>query len=260
MDFDKETMRSLMIDHIDGIITGELAKYVELHIEKNPDAKAEYNELKEVLTLISEEKELEVPSEGKALFMDMAKEEINNRHISSSKTRTLNFSIVFKIAAVIAFIVVGYIGGRWIDNTSKIQLEALQSELKKTKELVMMSMMKQESASERLKGILVSSEFEHVDEDIIDALILAMNTDGNVNVRIAAAEALAKFSADEKAKTALIASLNNQNQPAVQIKLIDILVSLGDKNALAPMRNFTEKEDILKSVKDDAQMGIFKLM
>ena len=84
-----------------------------------------------------------------------------------------------------------------------------------------MSMMKQESASERLKGILTSSEFDQVDEDIIDALIMAMNQDSNVNVRIAAAEALAKFSADEKAKSALIASLNNQNYPAVQMKLIE---------------------------------------
>lgn len=260
MDFDKETMRSLMIDHIDGKITGELAKYVELHIEKNPDAMTEYNQLKEVMTLINEERALEVPRKGKAIFLSMAEEEMNKRSTSSSKTRALNFPMILKIAAVIAFVVVGYIGGTWIDNKSKTQLQALQVELRKTKELVLMSMMKQESASERLKGIFASSEFEHVDEDIIDALILAMNNDGNVNVRIAAAEALAKFSADDKAKTALIASLNNQNNPAVQIKLIDILVSMGDKNALVPMKNFTEKEDILKSVKDDAHMGIFKLM
>jgi hypothetical protein len=260
MDFDKETMRSLMIDHIDGKITGELAKYVDLHIEKNPDARAEYQELKEVLTLMSLEKELEVPGEGKEIFLEMAEEEIHKSSVSSSKLRKLNFSFVLKIAAVISFVVAGYIGGTWINNKSRTELQALQVELKKTKELVLMSMMKQESASERLKGILTSSEFDQVDEDIIDALIMAMNQDSNVNVRIAAAEALAKFSADEKAKSALIASLNNQNYPAVQMKLIDILVSLGDKNALVPMREFTEKEDIIKSVKDEAHMGIFKLM
>lgn len=259
MDFDKETMRSLMIDHIDGKITGELAKYVELHIEKNPDAKAEYNELKELLELISEDKELDVPNNSKNIFLDMAKDEMN-KPSSPSTTRALNFSFALKIAAAIAFVVAAYIGGTWINNKSKTQMQALQAELKKTKELVLMSMMKQESASERLKGILASSEFEQVDEDIIDALIIAMNNDSNINVRIAAAEALAKFSADEKAKAALIASLNNQKYPAVQIKLIDILVSMGDKNALAPLKNFTEKEDLLKSVKDDAHMGIFKLM
>lgn len=259
MDFDKETMRSLMIDHIDGKITGELAKYVELHIEKDPDAKTEYDELKEVMYLMSQEKELEIPAEGKDFFLNMTKEEINKAS-TSSKTREFNFSLVLKIAAVISFVVAGYIGGTWIDKKSKTEFQALQSELKKTKELVLLSMMKQESASERLKGILTSAEFEQVDEDIIDALIIAMNSDGNVNVRIAAAEALAKFSDYEKVKTALIASLNNQKYPAVQIKLIDILVTMGDKNALKPMRKFTEKEDIIKSVKDEAHMGIFKLM
>ena len=101
---------------------------------------------------------------------------------------------------------------------------------------------------------------KNADEDIIDALIMAMNSDININVRIAAAEALSLFSDNEKARLALIASLNQQSFPAVQMKLIDILVNLGDKNALNPMRRFSEKEDVLRSVKDEAHMGIFKLL
>ena len=44
-----EEMNSLMIDHIDGKLTGELGKYVERHIEKHPEAVREYDELKDVI-------------------------------------------------------------------------------------------------------------------------------------------------------------------------------------------------------------------
>lgn len=249
-----------MIDHIDGKITGELAKYVEIHLEKNPEAKAEYLALKEMMELIDHGKDIDVPDENKKAFLQMAKEEMSKPAPAKTKTVKVDFSLIFKIAAAIAFVVVGYIGGSWLNSTPKDEIIALQAELKNAKELVLMGMMKQESASERLKGIMASYEFEQVDNDIVDALILAMNQDENINVRIAAAEALARFSENEQARMALIASLNNQSYPAVQIKLIDILVSMGDKNALNPMKEFAEKEDLIISVKDEAHMGIFKLM
>jgi len=260
MEFDKETMRSLMIDHIDGKITGELAKYVELHLEKNAEAKVEYQELKEVMELIQHEREIEIPEGSKETFLQLAQEELKKPDSIKTKSFYFDSSTLFKIAAAIAFVVVGYIGGTWLNNKSKDELFTLQTELKKTKELVLMGIMKQESASERLKGIMASYEFESVDDDIVDALIIAMNNDHNINVRIAAAEALSRFSENEKARIALIASLNNQSYAAVQMKLIDILVSMGDKNALNPMKEFAEKEDVIKSVKDEAHMGIFKLM
>ena len=65
-----------MIDHIDGKITGELARYVEIHIEKHPEAKLEYEELKKVMHLISASEDFEVPESGKELFMQEAKREL----------------------------------------------------------------------------------------------------------------------------------------------------------------------------------------
>ena len=42
----KEEMNSLMIDHIDGKLTGELGKYVERHIEKHRFLNQKLNILK----------------------------------------------------------------------------------------------------------------------------------------------------------------------------------------------------------------------
>lgn len=256
MDFDKETMRSLMIDHIDGKITGELAKYVEVHLEKNPEAKKEYDELKEVIELMGSDQPIEVPAHIKNDFLQEAEQEFSKK--PDIKTRTITATLPWRVAAAVAFVVAAYFGGSWILNRAEIK--NLQSNLESTKEQLLLSMVKQESASERLKGVFMSQEFESVNDDIVAALEFTLNNDNNINVRIAAAEALSKFESNEKARTSLIASLNQQEYPAVQLKLIDILVSIGDKNAIDPIQEFSQKEELIKSVKDEAHMGIFKLM
>ncbi len=259
MDFDKETMQSLMIDHIDGKITGELARYVEIHIEKHPEAKLEYEELKKVMHLISTSEDFEVPESGKELFMQEAKRELKRtRRISVNKIFRIESNTFWKMAAVIAFLITAYLGQSWL--SKQTELESLQSELRETKELVLISLMKQGSASERLKGIFASQELTKADEDIIDALVFTMNNDSNINVRIAAVDALVRFSDDEKARAALIASLNTQAFPAVQLRLIDALVNIGDKGALTPMKEISDNDEVIKSVRDEAQMGVFKLM
>ena len=193
MEFDKETMKSLMIDHIDGKITGELAQYVERHIEKNPDAKAEYEGLKEVMELMAESKEEEVPKDLKPDFLKAAQSEMEHSTPILQLVPSSSFKTWLRIAAAIAFVIVGYLGANYFNQSARDELQALQSELQKTKELVLLGMMKEESASERLKGILASSEIEEADEEIIDALITAMNNDDNINVRIAAAGSIGQF-------------------------------------------------------------------
>lgn len=71
---DKEKMKSLMIDHIDGTLSGELSKYVENHIQKDESARKEYEELKHTINLMHEDKELDLPVNAKLEFMDMLKE------------------------------------------------------------------------------------------------------------------------------------------------------------------------------------------
>jgi len=245
-----------MIDHIDGKITGELAKYVEIHLEKNPVAKKEYQKLQEVIVLMKRDKPLEVPTEVKQSFLQAAEQELGKK--PEHKIKSYSATLSWRIAAAVAFVITAYFGGNWILDRSEIK--ELQSALSETKEQLLLTMVKQESASERLKGVFISQELEYVNDDIVEALIYTMNNDKNINVRIAAIEALSKFRDNEQARSALIASLNQQEYPAVQLKLIDILVVMGDADAIEPMQIMAENEDAIKTVRDEAQMGLFKLL
>lgn len=257
-------MRELMIDHIDGKLDGELSNYIENHIEKNPDAQKEYDQLKELLNVIKNEEEEAVPGKGLAEFLQMiddqktilksegSKEAKVISIFSSSKTWS-------RIAAAVALIFVGYWGGSLINKNSS-EVEALRLEMQQTKELVMISMMKDRPTSERMKGVLASYEIIEIDDEVLDALIQTMNTDDNINVRIAAVDALGKFSSNERVRDALIKSLVSQEYPAVQLKLINLMVELEEKRAVEHLQDIIHNEEVISTVKDEAQYGIFKLM
>jgi len=87
-----------------------------------------------------------------------------------------------------------------------------------------------------------------------------MNFDDNINVRVAAVEALGNFADDEKVKDALIQSLVVQEYPAVQLKLIMLMVRLEEKRAIDNLQEIIQNDEVISIVKDEAQFGIFKLM
>ena len=255
-------MNSLMIDHIDGKLTGELGKYVERHIEKHPEALQEYNELKEVINLLDDEPDLEVPDKGKSEFLAMLEGQKRNSD-APDEAKTINWlskNTFYRIAAAVTLILVGYLGSLWVDNVRQSDFQVLENELKDMKELVIMTMMKQESASERIKGVLTVNELKEPDEEILNALITTMNYDDNVNVRMAALEALTSYAGNELVKNAFIQALLNQDNPTIQIKLISILVNMEEKRAVDPIQKMIDDENISTFVKDEAQYGLYQLL
>lgn len=255
-------MESLMIDHIEGKLTGELGKYVERHIEKHPEARKEYNELRTVIKLLNQDEELEVPDKGKADFLKMIEEQKKQKPdaVEINMKRRFSLSNIYRVAAAVALIMMGYVGSRWVHDIRQSDFQAMKQELKDMKEMVIMTMMKQESPSERIKGVLTVQELEKADEEILTALITTMNNDDNVNVRMAAVEALTYYADHEVVKDAFVQALLNQNNPTIQIKLISILVNLDEKRAVQPFQKMIEDENISTFVKDEAQYGLFQLL
>ena len=261
---DEDKMRGLMIDHIDGKLGQELSNYVENHINKNPDAKKEYDQMKSLLSVFEMEEELDVPGNGKADFLLMLEEQkMAPDQKSNGDEKVISIfnthKNVWRVAAAVLLLFVGYWGGSLIDGNSS-EMEALRLEMQETKELVMLSMMKENSASARMKGVMASYEIKVADDEVLTVLIQTMNHDDNINVRVAAVEALGIFSDNEKARDALINSIVTQEYPAVQLKLIALMVQLEERRAVEPLQEIIRNDKVISVVKDEAQYGLFKLL
>jgi hypothetical protein len=116
-----------------------------------------------------------------------------------------------------------------------------------------------ESASQRLLAAYEIKKLPETDKDIVDALTKVMNTDANTNVRLAALEALSKFSRESYVKKKLLSSLEKQKDPLVQIALIELLSEMKEKSIIKELHKIVNDPKTIQPVKDQAYAGMFTL-
>jgi hypothetical protein len=139
------------------------------------------------------------------------------------------------------------------------QMAALRSEVEATRELAALSLLRQQSATERLRGVDYSQRMPTLEPRVVSALIEAVNHDSNVNVRLAAIDALAKAADDAQVRQSMTASLGQQESPMVQAALIDYLVDSRDAAAAPALREFSGRADLNEAVKQRAQVAARQL-
>ena len=181
-------------------------------------------------------------------------------------TRSSFVTWALRVAAAIILVLTGLTAGRLLnqqDSASDEQLAALQQEISQMKSALMYGSVQQASASERISAVYSSSRLQQsnpqLDAEITDILIYTMNNDQNVNVRLAAAEALFKFRDEPRIGKALTNSLSQQNDPLMQITLIDMLVEMKQKSAINEMQKMLLRAETQEVVKQRLENSIAEL-
>ena len=131
----------------------------------------------------------------------------------------------------------------------------LKKEMQETKDLLILSMLKRESASERIQAVNYSYDLQKPDDEVLKALIFTLDYDRNVNVRMAAADAIGRFGNDENVRNALIKSLLKQQEPTLQISIIEMLTKFNERRALPALRLLVEDNGVSEFVRQKAQEG-----
>lgn len=176
----------------------------------------------------------------------------------SSEKGSKNWKTWYSYAAAVALLFVGFMLGRGVGesgNRYEDQLTEMQAEMESMKQLLTVSMLKDESASERIQAVNLTDGFERPSKDVLTTLITTLNQDESPNVRMAAAKALGKFNSDEYVRLSLIKSFDYQTDPMVQIYLIDLMTEIKDKRALKPFKELMEDEKVNEVVKQQAKIG-----
>lgn len=146
------------------------------------------------------------------------------------------------------------------DRNAENQLAQLSKEVQQMRELMMLNMLEQSSSTDRLKAVNISYELPQADTRIVEALLNTLNNDPNVNVRLAAVEALRQHAGQPAVRQGLIESINDQESPMVQIALADLMVELQEKKAVEPIRRLLEKGTADESVRQKLQESIHVLI
>jgi len=179
--------------------------------------------------------------------------------------RTLVWSL--RVAAGIILLLIGFLAGQFLRDrkgTSNEEVAALHDDVQQMKQALMYSgNFSQVSAGERLSAVNLSEKIpsnnKKLDQEITDILIHTMNNDKSVNVRMAAADALFRFRKEPLIKKALVNSLSEQEDPQMQITLINMLVQMKAKGALNEMNKLLVNSDTREVVKQQLKAGIAEL-
>jgi len=166
-------------------------------------------------------------------------------------------------AAFAALLVIaGISAGRYLAAPrapSNPEIVALQGQVENLRQLVALSLLQEQSPSSRLRGVTYSYQMTQPEPQVEQALLYAVNHDNNVNVRLSAVDALAKFAANPQVRRGLVDSLFVQDSPLVQIAVIDLLVQLNHKDALPALRKLAADAQMDEAVRQRAASAIQKL-
>ena len=258
-DMEKEKLESLLIDFIDGKLSEEERKTVEQELVRNAEAFTLYEQLKEVIQAMNNASRLEPSDHLKVSFDKMLQEEMGKQQ--TGKTVFFRPSL-YRVAAAVLLLVLGGGIGFWISKQQQqaTELARMKEEMDRTKQLLIGMLDNQNSASQRVEGATVAyKSVVKADDEIVNALVKAMNDDPNTNVRMAALEALRKFQHQPYVRKMLVASLSTQKDPMVQIALIRLMVEMKEKGVTEELQRITTEEGVLPAVKDEAHIGLMRL-
>jgi len=127
------------------------------------------------------------------------------------------------------------------------------------REEVALGLLQQQSTSERLRGVDYSVRMPAMEPEVVSALISAVNNDSNVNVRLAAIDALAKVSGQASVRKSLAQSLVRQDSPMVQAALIGYVVDSRDRQALGTLHELEARPNLNPAVRQKASEAVRQL-
>lgn len=171
----------------------------------------------------------------------------------------LQFAV--SMATLVMGLGVGYLlrSGRTETVPATGDVAQLRGEVNQMRQLVTLSLLQQQSASDRLRGVNWSYRVEQSDTEVLSALLYTVNHDSNVNVRLAAVDALRNFADSEVARKGLVQTLSKQTSPLVQIAVIDTMTELREKQAVPALKALMADTSVSPEVKDRARLASEKL-
>ncbi|MBD0255006.1 MAG: HEAT repeat domain-containing protein [Cytophagales bacterium] len=175
--------------------------------------------------------------------------------------RVIRLSWGLGLAASVSLLLTGFLAA-WLllrggaPAVPQGDMVALQREVKEMKQLVMLSLLENQSASERIKAVSYAEALPALDPAVRDALVHTLDADQNPNVRLAAAEALGRFPESEEVRQALVGALEREPDAMLQITLIQLLVNMEEKRAARSIERLIRRDSTPEVVRKLARKGL----
>lgn len=270
-----EQIGELLPDYLQSELNAEQNEVVELHLAQCGNCRDEVAIWKKLSQLPVEQPSTELPMRFEAMlhaYQTGRSDRANQTFERENRPAGWSFwnwvrTPVGAVAWSAALLIIGlFAGGRFgvgagsgSAPSQADEVAEMHKELTGMRQLVVLSMLQQQSASERLQGVSYSQREDQLDPQVTAALLHTLRYDGSVDVRLAALSALSKHASQPQVRTGVLDALQTQQSPLVQVALIDQLLEWRSPEAAKQLRNFEQTPNLNPTVKQRAEWAVSKL-
>ena len=266
-----ERMKDLFADYLAGELDETALAEAQTHLAGCASCREELESLSAIWTKLGVLPKEQPSASLRSRFYDMLESYKDGlekgaaatgpfRVLSSWLTRLMPRRPAYQFGLAFVLIIAG-LGSGYLLNVrarsgARAELATLREEVDEMRRTVAVSFLKQASPSDRLMGVSWSAQIDRPGDEIIAALLETLDHDLNVNVRLAAVDALYLFSGHPEVKERLVQSLARQSSPLVQLSLIDLLVGIRERRAAKALEQLILDEKLNPKVKKRAELGL----
>jgi len=253
-----------IIDYINGELPAGEKQAFEERLARDPELRAAYEEEKALWSLMGNIEAPAVDDKLKSRFLDtlqVYKEAANPHPGWLLRLKALwNFQPQLKMAYTLVLLCVSLGAGLYINRKNPDEIARMSSEISEMKQMMVLSLIENPSATERIRAVSLTNEIRNVDDKVIDALFSTLNHDPNDNVRLMTLEALTELAGNPRVREGLVHSIVSQTSPIMQSAMADVMLKLQEKSSVKPLKKMLNRGDLNSTVKDKLEQTIQEIL
>jgi predicted anti-sigma-YlaC factor YlaD len=249
-----EQTTELLSDRLKGLLSPEDEQQLEGHLASCAACREEADAIAALWTEMGELAD-EVPHERMRMRFHAAlaayEERMRASGFDALMERIWPRRPALQAAFAMVLLLVGVVVGQQLTTSSDGEIEALRAEVR-TVGLVLLD---HQSAAERLRGVEWARRTDS-DAQVVEALLETVRRDANLNVRLAAVDALADWLDRPQVGAGLTEALGQQEDPLIQVTLASRLLEGGVAGSTAAVTRLLEREELDPLVRDYLSMAL----
>jgi hypothetical protein len=269
--------RELFAELLDSRTPATAHPEARAHLAGCPDCQRDFSALSQTLSALDAMPPTPPSPRLRKNFYAMLEEEKNSAaSVRTAERRARRVSLwrwVLSPLAGCALLALGFYAGHRQSpppaaTTSPTEVIAMRDELKQLRQdvgkmgqLVAGALLQQQqgAVNDRLQKVLAAAKEDQPSDQVLSDLVSAVAFDPSVNVRLRALEALYPHSENKIAREGVRVSLPREQDPLVQLEMIDFVAAAHDREAAPVLETIVQNEAGNTNVRDAARRVLAQL-
>lgn len=258
----KDEHMLLVLDYLEGRLSPEEEDQLKAMIAEGIISREEITQLQDFY-LRTDAYETPEPSEKLRhhFYENLQQEQVEAGKKSWWHSWTPNLQLDIKLSQLAYGLIIFLLGLMvgLLNNTNRgyeQQMADMRAELQNMQESLVVNLLEQSSATKRLKAVSISAGLQQANDKITSSLLHTLNQDADVNVRLAALDALLNYADAPLVREGLIRSIAGQEAPMMQLAMAEAMVALREPRSVDELQKLLEQDDINEMVAQEIRKSI----